>query len=200
VGTTVKDNNRANVVVAVRILLMVENERGRVKERRSAGGRKFQKVGARRSAGRHARRGPLLSACRATDLVASFFVRFKFGTHLSFPSSSSKQKREGDGDGSGGNNAGQSCLTNCVGRYSTMRMTQHLRFVFFVIVMMALVAFVVNAEKDSDYYLAGFTNPNTLSNEMYWKDSVNVMQDLDQFEALYITYHHWCVWRCELVA
>lgn len=56
----------------------------------------------------------------------------------------------------------------------------------------ALLLPAASAEKDSDYYLSGFSNPN-VKHEMYWKDSINVLQDLDQFESLYITYHH-CVW------
>jgi hypothetical protein len=45
--------------------------------------------------------------------------------------------------------------------------------------------------KDSNFYYQGFVNPNT-ENEMYLKDSINVLQDLDQFSALYIK-HHGCV-------
>lgn len=45
---------------------------------------------------------------------------------------------------------------------------------------------------DTDYYFPSFVNPNT-NNEMYWKDSINVLQDLGQFESLHIKYHH-CVW------
>lgn len=48
------------------------------------------------------------------------------------------------------------------------------------------------AARDNDYYFPSFVNPNA-KNKMYWKDSVNVLEDLDQFESLYITYHH-CVW------
>jgi hypothetical protein len=47
------------------------------------------------------------------------------------------------------------------------------------------------AVKDSNFYYQDFVNPN-IKNEMYWKDSVNVLQDLDQFSALYIK-HHGCV-------
>ena len=54
------------------------------------------------------------------------------------------------------------------------------------------VQLLVTAEKDSDYYQPGDANPN-VKIKMYWKDSVNVLQDLDQFEALYIKYHG-CVW------
>jgi hypothetical protein len=60
-----------------------------------------------------------------------------------------------------------------------------------MLVALLLLA-VTDAEKDSDYYLPGFSNPNA-ANEMYWKDSINVLQDLDQFRALYVTYHG-CVW------
>jgi hypothetical protein len=44
------------------------------------------------------------------------------------------------------------------------------------------------AVKDSNFYYQDFVNPN-IKNEMYWKDSVNVLQDLDQFSALYIKHH-----------
>jgi hypothetical protein len=56
----------------------------------------------------------------------------------------------------------------------------------------AVALVVVQAEKDSDYYLPGFSNPNA-QNEMYWKDSLNVLQDIALFDALYVTYHG-CVW------
>ena len=55
-----------------------------------------------------------------------------------------------------------------------------------------LIAWPTVADKDSDYYPPGMTNPN-LKTKMYWKDSINVLQDLDQFESLYIQYHG-CVW------
>lgn len=59
--------------------------------------------------------------------------------------------------------------------------------------MMLLLAFSsVSAERDSDYWIPNYKNPN-LKHAMYWKDSVNVLQDLDLFESLYITYHHWYV-------
>ena len=55
----------------------------------------------------------------------------------------------------------------------------------------AALATVVYSDKDTNFYHDGFTNPN-IENEMYWKDSVNVLQDLSQFSALYIK-HHGCV-------
>ena len=55
-----------------------------------------------------------------------------------------------------------------------------------------LLVVSVGAVKDGDYYIGGFENPNT-KHEMYWKDSMNVLQDLDQFSSLYITYHG-CAW------
>ena len=61
----------------------------------------------------------------------------------------------------------------------------------FAALVLAIGIQVASAAKDSDYYYPGFTNPNT-ENKMYWKDSINVLQDLDQFETLYIKYHH-CV-------
>ena len=52
----------------------------------------------------------------------------------------------------------------------------------------ALSVGVTIAEKDSSYYPPGVVNPNTL-NAMYWRDAENVMEDLDQFESLYVKYH-----------
>lgn len=48
------------------------------------------------------------------------------------------------------------------------------------------------ASKDDSYYPAGVSNPN-VNNEMYWKEPHNVLQDLDQFEKLYIEFHS-CAW------
>jgi hypothetical protein len=47
------------------------------------------------------------------------------------------------------------------------------------------------AYKDSNMYRWG-ENPNTHF-KMYWKDAANVIQDLSQFQALYVTVHG-CVW------
>jgi hypothetical protein len=47
------------------------------------------------------------------------------------------------------------------------------------------------ADKDPNVYSFG-TNPNVRSRN-YWADSINVIQDLDQFSALYIKSHG-CVW------
>jgi hypothetical protein len=59
---------------------------------------------------------------------------------------------------------------------------------FLLVVLLRLAS----GAKDNDYYFPGFVNPNT-EYAMYWKDSINILQDLDQFESIYITYHH-CVW------
>lgn len=61
-----------------------------------------------------------------------------------------------------------------------------------MLLLLSLLVGLVEAGKDGDYYIGGFENPNT-KHEMYWKDSLNVLQDLDQFSSLYITYHG-CVW------
>lgn len=54
----------------------------------------------------------------------------------------------------------------------------------------ALFVVVVSAEKDSgSYYANGVTNPN-IEEKMYWKEPYNVLEDLDQFDALYVTYHN----------
>jgi hypothetical protein len=48
---------------------------------------------------------------------------------------------------------------------------------------------VVEASKDSySYYANGITNPN-IKEKMYWREGYNVLEDLDQFAALYVTYH-----------
>jgi hypothetical protein len=59
----------------------------------------------------------------------------------------------------------------------------------FILVVSALVA--VAAEKDSAYYPDGMENPN-LDDKMYWADAMNVLEDISEFDALYIT-HHGCV-------
>lgn len=51
---------------------------------------------------------------------------------------------------------------------------------------------VVHAVKDDEYYRAGMGNPN-VDLKMYWADAHNVLQDLDQFSALYVQYHG-CAW------
>ena len=49
----------------------------------------------------------------------------------------------------------------------------------------------MKAAQDSAYY-PGFTNPNVdAGDEMYYRDAVNVLQDLlnGEFSELYIKYH-----------
>ena len=46
--------------------------------------------------------------------------------------------------------------------------------------------------QDTAYYYQGFSNPNVKAgDELYYRDAINVMQDLSQgeFSALYIKYH-----------
>lgn len=52
-----------------------------------------------------------------------------------------------------------------------------------------LLATFVAADKDSEYYADGKSNPNEKKSH-YWRDSINVLQDLDQFDALYVRYHN----------
>ncbi|GAX09561.1 hypothetical protein FisN_16Lh256 [Fistulifera solaris] len=49
------------------------------------------------------------------------------------------------------------------------------------------------ANRDDTYYAEGVVNPNTAHNAMYWKEPSNVLEDLDQFEKLYVQYHE-CAW------
>lgn len=46
--------------------------------------------------------------------------------------------------------------------------------------------------KDDSYYKPGSGNPNVYQ-KMYWKDSENILEDLDQFETLYVEFQH-CAW------
>ncbi|KAL3916011.1 MAG: hypothetical protein SGILL_005373 [Bacillariaceae sp.] len=50
----------------------------------------------------------------------------------------------------------------------------------------------VQAVKDDEYYRAGMGNPN-VDLKMYWADAHNVLEDLDQFSALYVQFHN-CAW------
>lgn len=50
-----------------------------------------------------------------------------------------------------------------------------------------------DANRDDTYYAEGVVNPNTAHNAMYWKEPSNVLQDLDQFDKLYVQYHE-CAW------
>lgn len=45
-----------------------------------------------------------------------------------------------------------------------------------------------SASKDDSYYPNGVTNPN-VNDKMYWKEPYNVLEDIDQFDALYVTFH-----------
>ena len=47
---------------------------------------------------------------------------------------------------------------------------------------------MIAAEKDSAVYPDGMENPN-VNNKMYWADAMNVLEDISQFDALYITHH-----------
>jgi hypothetical protein len=58
--------------------------------------------------------------------------------------------------------------------------------------VLAATAGTVRATKDDLYYRAGMGNPN-VDLKMYWADAHNVLEDLDQFSALYIQYHN-CAW------
>ena len=48
----------------------------------------------------------------------------------------------------------------------------------------------VSAEKDTQYYPDGMSNPNAVSSKMYWADASNVLNDIGKFDALYVTHHH----------
>jgi len=56
-------------------------------------------------------------------------------------------------------------------------------------ILFASLAATVLADKDSGYYPEGFSNPN-VDNKMYWKEPFNVMDDLQQFSKLYVTFNN----------
>jgi hypothetical protein len=54
-----------------------------------------------------------------------------------------------------------------------------------------MTSWVVMAAQDSAYYPPGMANPLVAEDEMYYRDAVNVLQDLyaGEFSALYIEYN-----------
>ncbi len=50
----------------------------------------------------------------------------------------------------------------------------------------------VKGTKDDSYYKPGSGNPNVYQ-KMYWKDADNILEDLDQFQTLYVQFQH-CAW------
>ena len=59
---------------------------------------------------------------------------------------------------------------------------------FMSIIAVATLSTLTFADQDTDFYYPGFVNPNT-ERPLYYKDSNNVIQDLDLFSSLYIKYH-----------
>jgi hypothetical protein len=55
-------------------------------------------------------------------------------------------------------------------------------------IFVALLSQAVS-EKDSSYYPDGIANTN-VNQKMYWRDASNVLQDLDKFDALYVSFHN----------
>lgn len=93
------------------------------------------------------------------------------------------------------------------GRTTTLRLPPPPPFFFFrsslcrftaaaaaaaVLLFLGTAPHAARAEKDSNPYPWG-ENPNNRAFRMYWNDARNVLQDLDQFRALYVKYHG-CVW------
>lgn len=61
-----------------------------------------------------------------------------------------------------------------------------------VLVLAAFLLAASHGEKDSAYYPEGFSNPN-VNEKMYWRDASNVLEDIAEFDALYVRYHG-CAW------
>jgi hypothetical protein len=53
----------------------------------------------------------------------------------------------------------------------------------------SLATILVSAEKDSNYFPLGYSNPN-VHEKMYWRDSSNVLEDLSTFSKLYVSYQN----------
>jgi hypothetical protein len=60
---------------------------------------------------------------------------------------------------------------------------------FCVAAVLAASTALVNANKDETYYANGVVNPNIADQKMFWKEGYNVLEDLSEFDALYVTYH-----------
>lgn len=56
-----------------------------------------------------------------------------------------------------------------------------------IILACSIISTPATAEKDSNMYPWGY-NPNNQRFKMYWKDASNVLQDLNDFQSLYVTY------------
>lgn len=48
---------------------------------------------------------------------------------------------------------------------------------------------ICEASRDDAYYPIGTDNPLIETQSMYWRDSNNIFEDLDQFESLSIRFH-----------
>ena len=57
------------------------------------------------------------------------------------------------------------------------------------VLVSALLVALAAANRDDAYYVGGIASPNQ-GERMYWGDSLSVLQDLSQFDALYVTYHN----------
>lgn len=57
-----------------------------------------------------------------------------------------------------------------------------------VVVVLLLLLSLAAAEKDSAFYPDGMENPN-VDRKMYWADAMNILEDISQFDALYVSHH-----------
>jgi hypothetical protein len=53
----------------------------------------------------------------------------------------------------------------------------------------ALLLALASANKDNNYYANGIASPYQ-NEKMYWGAGKDVLEDLSQFESLYVTYHN----------
>jgi hypothetical protein len=65
-----------------------------------------------------------------------------------------------------------------------------------ILLSVSILPVACRASKDNTYYSDGIANPN-IDNPYYWRDSMNVLQDLSQFSKLYVQYHG-CTWSAML--
>ena len=58
-----------------------------------------------------------------------------------------------------------------------------------LLLAVAALTTTASSNRDDTYYTNGITNPNVEQQKMYWHEGRNVLEDLDQFDKLYVTYH-----------
>jgi hypothetical protein len=56
------------------------------------------------------------------------------------------------------------------------------------LVVVAILPKAAYSAQDTNYFAPGTSNPN-IKNDHYYRDAINVIQDLSKFKALYVKFH-----------